>query len=88
MLADIPKTMVYELAEYINRRQGKEIIPRRTITKPPSAELRPDQKDEDSLPPYRELDPILELYLEKIWRRKKSSPAGTTKKPFTGSSNS
>ena len=65
VLADIPKTMVYDLAEYINRRQGKEIIPRRTITKPPSAELRPDQKDEDSLPPYRELDPILELYLEK-----------------------
>ena len=64
VLADIPKTMVYDLAEYINRRQGKEIIPRRTITKPPSAELRPDQKDEDSLPPYRELDPILELYLE------------------------
>ena len=64
VLADLPKLAVYSLAEHINRRHGKEVIPRNTMVKPPSAELRPDQKDEDSLPPYRVLDPILELYLE------------------------
>lgn len=64
-LADVTKTMLYELAEHINTLRGKEIIPYRTITKPPSAELRPNQKDEDSLPPYRELDAILSLYLDK-----------------------
>lgn len=64
VLADLPKLAVYSLAEHINRRHGKEVIPRNTMVKPPSAELRPDQKDEDSLPPYRGPDPILELYLE------------------------
>ncbi len=64
MLSDVRKMMVYELAHHINELHGKEIIPERIITKAPSAELRPDQKDEDSLPPYRILDPILELYLE------------------------
>jgi NAD+ synthase (glutamine-hydrolysing) len=64
VLADVPKVMVYELAGYLNRLGGRDIIPRSTLTKPPSAELRPDQKDEDSLPPYHELDPILLLYIE------------------------
>ncbi|MEW5784671.1 MAG: NAD+ synthase [Bacillota bacterium] len=64
VLADVPKVMVYELAAYLNRLHGKEVIPQRTISKAPSAELRPDQKDEDSLPPYPELDPILNLYIE------------------------
>ncbi len=64
VLADVPKVMVYELAEHLNCRAGREVIPRRTLTKPPSAELRPDQKDEDSLPPYHELDPILNLYIQ------------------------
>lgn len=64
VIADLPKMMVYELAEHINVMQGKEIIPRSTIEKAPSAELRPDQKDEDSLPPYNILDPILQLYIE------------------------
>ena len=64
VLADLPKVMVYEMAEYLNRTSGRKIIPERTISKPPSAELRPDQKDEDSLPPYDELDPILNLYIE------------------------
>ncbi|AGL01842.1 NAD+ synthase [Desulfoscipio gibsoniae] len=64
VLADVPKVMVYRLAEYINR--GKEIIPRSVIYKPPSAELRPDQSDEDSLPPYRVLDQILKAYIEDI----------------------
>jgi NAD+ synthase (glutamine-hydrolysing) len=62
VISDIPKTMVYDIAEYINRR--KEIIPIDTIEKPPSAELRPDQKDQDSLPPYDILDGILRAYVE------------------------
>ncbi len=62
VISDIPKTMVYGIAEYINRR--KEIIPIDTIEKPPSAELRPGQKDQDSLPPYDILDGILRAYVE------------------------
>ncbi len=62
VISDIPKTMVYGLAEYINRR--KEIIPVDTIKKPPSAELRPNQKDQDSLPPYDVLDGVLSAYVE------------------------
>ena len=62
VISDIPKTMVYGIAEYINRR--KEIIPIDTIEKPPSAELRPGQKDQDSLPPYDILDGILKAYVE------------------------
>ncbi len=64
VLADLPKQTVYELARSINREREKAVIPERTITKPPSAELRPGQKDEDSLPPYGILDPILNLYLD------------------------
>jgi NAD+ synthase (glutamine-hydrolysing) len=64
VIADLPKMMVYELANHINSVSEKEIIPQNTITKAPSAELRPDQKDEDSLPPYPLLDPILQLYIE------------------------
>jgi NAD+ synthetase len=62
VISDVPKTRVYELAEYINR--NGEIIPLSTITKPPSAELRPDQTDQDTLPPYPLLDGILERYVE------------------------
>jgi len=62
VLKDVPKTLVYQLSEFVNRDQ--EIIPRRIIDRPPSAELRPDQKDEDSLPPYTVLDDILERYVE------------------------
>jgi NAD+ synthetase len=61
-ISDVPKTLVYKLAEHLNRE--KEIIPRRSIDKPPSAELRPDQKDQDTLPPYEVLDAILKLYVE------------------------
>ena len=68
VISDLPKSMVYALSRHINR--DREIIPMETIEKPPSAELRPDQKDEDSLPPYDILDRILELYVEE----KKSSP--------------
>ena len=63
-IRDVFKTSVYALCEYVNVRAGHEIIPRSTITKPPSAELRPDQRDDQSLPPYDVLDPILELYVE------------------------
>lgn len=61
-IKDVPKTLVYRLAEYVNRE--REIIPRRVIERPPSAELRPEQKDEDSLPPYDVLDGILQAYVE------------------------
>lgn len=63
-IKDVLKTRVYDLCRYVNRREGREIIPENVITKPPSAELRPDQRDDDSLPPYEVLDPILELYVE------------------------
>src|SRR5205085_8692082 len=62
VISDVPKTMVYELGRWINR--DKEIIPRSTIDKPPSAELKPNQKDQDTLPPYEILDEILRLYVE------------------------
>ena len=62
VISDVPKTMVYELARWLNRE--REIIPRSTIDKPPSAELKPDQKDQDTLPPYDVLDEILRLYVE------------------------
>ena len=61
VISDVPKTMVYRLANWINRE--RELIPQATIKKPPSAELRPDQKDEDSLPHYDILDGILESYV-------------------------
>jgi len=64
LLKDVYKTMVYQLALYRNRRAGQPPIPERTITRAPSAELRPDQTDQDTLPPYDVLDPILRLYVE------------------------
>jgi NAD+ synthetase len=62
VISDVPKTMVYELARFINRE--RELIPESTIVKPPSAELRPNQRDQDTLPPYDVLDAILRLYVE------------------------
>ncbi len=62
VISDVPKQMVYELARYVNRNQ--ERIPSRTLTKAPTAELKPDQCDQDDLPPYAILDQILELHLE------------------------
>jgi NAD+ synthase (glutamine-hydrolysing) len=64
VISDVLKTKVYELSRYINEVKGKEVIPVSTITKPPSAELREDQKDSDSLPEYDILDPILKAYVE------------------------
>jgi NAD+ synthase (glutamine-hydrolysing) len=64
VLKDVPKTLVYELSQFRNKKEGKAIIPKNVFAKPPSAELRPNQKDEDSLPPYPVLDPILQSYVE------------------------
>jgi NAD+ synthase (glutamine-hydrolysing) len=64
VLKDVPKTLVYALSRHVNARAGKSVIPESVIERAPSAELRPDQKDQDSLPPYPELDGILEAYVE------------------------
>jgi NAD+ synthase (glutamine-hydrolysing) len=62
VISDVPKTMVYKLADHVNRR--KDVIPKSIIQKAPSAELRPNQRDQDTLPPYPVLDGILQLYIE------------------------
>ncbi|MHB8895397.1 MAG: NAD+ synthase [Candidatus Geothermincolia bacterium] len=64
LIKDLLKTQVYEVAEHVNDRAGREVIPRFIIERPPTAELRADQLDTDSLPPYDELDPVLEAYVE------------------------
>ncbi|MGE0394579.1 MAG: NAD+ synthase, partial [Vicinamibacterales bacterium] len=63
VISDVPKTLVYRLARYINRE--RTVIPESTLTKPPSAELKPDQTDQDTLPPYEVLDRIIEAYVER-----------------------
>ena len=65
IISDVPKTMVYRLCRWLNKQMGKDVIPASVLQKPPSAELKPDQKDEDTLPPYSILDEILNLYIEK-----------------------
>ena len=64
VIKDVPKLLVYRLARWRNQKAGRELIPQNTIDKPPSAELKPGQLDQDSLPPYEVLDPILEAYVE------------------------
>ncbi len=64
VISDVPKTMVYRLSHYVNSR--RQVIPQASLEKPPSAELRPDQKDSDSLPPYEVLDAILEDFVEDL----------------------
>ncbi len=64
VIQDVPKLLVYRLSELVNERAGREVIPVSVLTKPPSAELRPDQFDEQSLMPYDRLDPILEAFVE------------------------
>ena len=64
VIQDVPKLMVYELSRYANERAGREVVPVSVIEKPPSAELRPDQLDEESLMPYERLDPILQAFVE------------------------
>ncbi len=64
VIKDVPKTLVYKLARFVNAKGARDVIPQSVFTRPPTAELRPDQKDEDTLPPYKILDPILKLYIE------------------------
>ena len=64
VIKDVPKLLVYELCRLHNQRAGREVIPESVLRKPPSAELRPDQRDDQSLPPYEVLDPLLEAYVE------------------------
>jgi len=65
VISDVPKTTVWELSRWINQHAGREVIPHSSIEKMPSAELRPNQTDQDSLPPYDVLDEIIERYVEK-----------------------
>lgn len=76
VLKDVPKTLVYDLCRWRNAQGGVMLIPQNVLTKPPSAELRPDQKDEDSLPPYDVLDPILQHYVEEDWSLEEMVNAG------------
>ncbi len=64
VIKDVPKTLVYRVARHLNEVEGQEVIPQEVLDKEPSAELRDDQRDTDSLPPYDTLDPILEAYIE------------------------
>jgi len=64
VIKDVPKTLVYEVARHVNARTGRVVIPESVFERAPSAELRPDQRDQDTLPPYPELDAILEAYVE------------------------
>ena len=64
VIKDVPKTMVYDLSHLRNAAGNTPVIPKRVLDRPPTAELRPNQKDEDSLPPYPVLDPILKAYVE------------------------
>jgi NAD+ synthase (glutamine-hydrolysing) len=64
VIKDVPKTMVYDICNWLNKRKKKAVIPERILWKEPSAELRPDQRDSDTLPPYPVLDPVLKAYVE------------------------
>jgi len=76
VISDVPKTMVYQLAEHINARAARALIPQRVFTKAPSAELRPNQTDQDSLPPYALLDAILERYEVRLETPEQIAAAG------------
>ena len=76
VIKDVPKLLVYELCRWRNAQHGSELIPTSVLTKPASAELRPDQTDQDSLPPYEVLDPILERYVEDDWSVREMVAAG------------
>jgi NAD+ synthase (glutamine-hydrolysing) len=76
VIKDVLKTRVYDICRYVNRAAGGDVIPPDVITKPPSAELRPDQRDDQSLPPYEVLDPILSLYVEHDWTATEIIEAG------------
>jgi len=76
VLKDVPKTLVYQLSRFVNARGNRPVIPEYIITRAPSAELRPDQKDQDTLPPYEVLDEILECYIERDMSAEAISEAG------------
>jgi NAD+ synthase (glutamine-hydrolysing) len=76
LLKDVYKTDVFRLARHLNERAGRELIPVSVIERAPSAELRPNQKDEDSLPPYAKLDRVLEAYVELDLTREELSSNG------------
>jgi NAD+ synthase (glutamine-hydrolysing) len=76
VIKDVPKTLVYQLIDYRNARDERHPVPRSIIDRPPSAELRPDQKDEDSLPDYDTLDAILQAYIEEDAGRDQLALAG------------
>jgi NAD+ synthase (glutamine-hydrolysing) len=76
VIKDVPKTLVYRLVERRNERSGRELVPPSVIERAPSAELRPDQRDEDSLPPYDLLDRVLEAYVERDTSREEMVAAG------------
>jgi NAD+ synthase (glutamine-hydrolysing) len=79
VIKDVPKTMVYRIAEHINKISAREVIPLDVITRPPSAELKPDQKDTDSLPDYDLLDRILKGYVEEDKSAKELVDSGLPK---------
>ncbi len=79
VIKDVPKTIVYKLAKHINEISGREIIPADVLTRPPSAELKPDQKDTDSLPDYDLLDKILKSYIEEDKSAKELVESGLPK---------
>jgi NAD+ synthase (glutamine-hydrolysing) len=76
VIKDVPKTLVFRLTAAINERAGRDVVPPDVLTKPPSAELRPDQRDDQSLPPYEVLDPLLEAYVEKDMTKSELVAAG------------
>jgi NAD+ synthase (glutamine-hydrolysing) len=76
VIKDVPKLLVYELCGWLNRRGDGEVVPREVLVKPPSAELRHDQRDDQSLPPYEVLDPIIEAYVERDQTREDLIAAG------------
>ncbi len=76
VIKDVPKLLVYGLCRHVNEREDREVIPESVLTKPPSAELRPDQRDDQSLPPYELLDPLLEAYVEDDLTRSELVDAG------------
>ena len=87
VIADCPKEMVYKLANFINEKASREIIPSTTLSKPPSAELRPDQTDQDSLPPYPELDALLRAMVEEGQTRQELAARGFNEKTAAWVSN-
>lgn len=80
VLKDIPKTLVYKICEHLNRSRGREIIAQEIIDRPPTAELKDNQLDSDSLPPYEILDEILRLYVELDWNDREIIAAGFDRK--------